>query len=78
MKLYKILLPVVLASSIAPFASFAADPASCKTVRFADVGWTDITATTAVASSLLSALSYEPDVKVLSVPVTYDSLKIKI
>ncbi|EVU16943.1 putative glycine betaine-binding ABC transporter domain protein, partial [Vibrio parahaemolyticus V-223/04] len=25
----------------------------CKTVRFADVGWTDITATTAVTTELL-------------------------
>lgn len=77
MKLYKLLLSVILASSIVPFSSFAADSASCKEVRFADVGWTDITATTAIASSLLSALSYEPDVKVLSVPVTYASLKNK-
>ena len=27
--------------------ALAADPDSCKTVRFSDVGWTDITATTA-------------------------------
>jgi glycine betaine/proline transport system substrate-binding protein len=31
-------------------AAFAAEPGSCKAVRFADVGWTDITATTATAS----------------------------
>ena len=31
----------------------AADPDSCKTVRFSDVGWTDITATTAVTSRVL-------------------------
>ena len=30
--------------------AFAADAESCKTVRFSDVGWTDITATTAAAS----------------------------
>ena len=53
----------------------AADPAACETVRFSDVGWTDITATTAATSVVLSALGYEPDVKVLSVPVTYTSLK---
>ena len=29
-------------------AAVAAEPESCKTVRFSDVGWTDITATTAV------------------------------
>ena len=55
----------------------AADPASCKTVRFSDVGWTDITATTAATSEVLMALGYEPEAKVLSVPVTYASLKNK-
>jgi glycine betaine/proline transport system substrate-binding protein len=55
----------------------AADPESCKTVRFSDVGWTDITATTAVASVVLTALGYEPETQVLSVPVTYASLKNK-
>ncbi|MEP9373901.1 choline ABC transporter substrate-binding protein [Mesorhizobium sp. KR1-2] len=55
--------------------AFAADPASCKTVRLSDVGWTDIQATTGVASVLLTALGYEPQVIQLSVPVTYASLK---
>jgi len=55
----------------------AAEPASCKTVRFSDVGWTDITSTTATASVILEALGYTPDVQVLSVPVTYTSLKNK-
>ena len=57
--------------------SLAADPESCKKVRFSDVGWTDITATTAVASVLLEGLGYEPEAQVLSVPVTYTSLKNK-
>ena len=55
----------------------AAEPESCSTVRFSDVGWTDITATTAVTSLLLRALGYETDIKILSVPVTYASLKNK-
>ncbi|MCY1707916.1 choline ABC transporter substrate-binding protein [Pannonibacter sp. SL95] len=55
----------------------AAEPESCKAVRFSDVGWTDITATTAVASTILLSLGYETDVKVLSVPVTYASMKNK-
>ncbi len=55
----------------------AADPEACMTVRFSDVGWTDITATTAAASVVLEALGYEPDVKVLSVPVTYASMENK-
>jgi glycine betaine/proline transport system substrate-binding protein len=67
---------VVAALSVVAPAS-AADPESCKAVRFADVGWTDITATTAAASVVLDALGYAPDVKVLSVPVTYASLENK-
>ncbi len=55
--------------------AFAADPESCKEVKFSDVGWTDITATTATASVILDALGYEPSVEILSVPVTYTSLK---
>ncbi|MFB7145901.1 MULTISPECIES: choline ABC transporter substrate-binding protein [Agrobacterium] len=58
-------------------AAGAAEPASCGTVRFSDVGWTDITATTATATVLLKSLGYETDVKLLSVPVTYTSLKNK-
>ena len=55
----------------------AGDSEACKTVRFSDVGWTDITATTATATVLLRALGYEPVTQVLSVPVTYSSLKNK-
>ena len=55
--------------------AFAADPASCKTVNLSDVGWTDITATTAATSVVLEALGYKPDVKVLAVPVTYKSME---
>ena len=58
-------------------AAVAKDPESCKVVTFSDVGWTDITATTAATSVVLEALGYETDVKVLSVPVTYASLKNK-
>ncbi len=58
-------------------AAHAAEPESCATVRFSDVGWTDITATTATAAVLLEALGYDADIKVLSVPVTYSSLKNK-
>ena len=53
---------------------YAAEPESCGTVRFSDVGWTDITATTALTGTVLEALGYKVDVKVLSVPVTYTSL----
>ncbi|MEQ5773960.1 choline ABC transporter substrate-binding protein [Thalassospira sp. NFXS8] len=48
---------------------------ACKTVTFSDVGWTDITATTATASVMLDALGYNTKIELLSVPVTYTSLK---
>ncbi|MEJ1158638.1 choline ABC transporter substrate-binding protein [Prosthecomicrobium sp. N25] len=57
--------------------AIAAEPASCKTVRFSDVGWTDITATTGLASRVLTGLGYTPKAEVLSVPVTYTSMKNK-
>src|SRR6202142_1843754 len=52
-----------------------ADPPSCETVRFADVGWTDVTSTTALASELLRGIGYRPQTTVLSVPVTFASLQ---
>lgn len=55
-------------------SSSQAHAASCGSVTFSDVGWTDITATTAATTLVLDALGYETDIKVLSVPVTYTSL----
>jgi len=66
----------VLGAAMASSA-FAGDAASCKTVKFADVGWTDIQVTTGATSVILEALGYEPQVSTLSVPVTYASLKNK-
>ena len=56
------------------FAASPAQAADCNTVRFSDVGWTDITATTAATTLVLEGLGYQTDVKVLSVPITYTSL----
>ncbi|TIP45032.1 MAG: glycine/betaine ABC transporter substrate-binding protein, partial [Mesorhizobium sp.] len=66
-----------LAALLTTTAAYAGDPASCKAVRLSDVGWTDIQATTGLASVLLTALGYEPQTIQLSVPVTYASLKNK-
>ncbi|WP_206455937.1 choline ABC transporter substrate-binding protein [Aurantimonas marina] len=65
---------LALGASLLSFPALAQDAESCSTVRLSDVGWTDITSTTAVASNILSGLGYEPDVKILSVPVTFASL----
>ena len=57
-----------------PLLANAAEPAQCSTVNFSDVGWTDITATTAATTLVAEALGYETETKVLSVPVTYTGL----
>jgi glycine betaine/proline transport system substrate-binding protein len=63
---------VVLALSLSASTVFAAG--SCDMVRFSDVGWTDITATTAATSEILTGLGYKTKTQLLSVPVTYKSL----
>lgn len=63
-------------SLYAPLAS-AQEPASCKTVRFADVGWSDIAATTGLASVVLEGLGYKPTVTIASVPITFAGIKSK-
>ena len=65
------------AALLAPLFVQAAEPASCAKVRFADVGWTDITVTTAVTSEVLHALGYQTTTNMISVPVTYKSLQNK-
>ena len=65
-----------LKSTLSVLAICAAAPAlaDCDTVTFSDVGWTDITATTAATTIVLDALGYDTEIKILSVPVTYISL----
>jgi len=62
--------------TLSALALCAASPAlaDCGTITFSDVGWTDITATTAVTTFVLDALGYDTDIKLLSVPVTYTSM----
>jgi glycine betaine/proline transport system substrate-binding protein len=65
----------IVFSALTIGSAAAADDASCKTIRLSDPGWTDITATNGVTSVILTALGYEPDVKTLSVPIGYQSMK---
>ncbi|TDX32318.1 glycine betaine/proline transport system substrate-binding protein [Modicisalibacter xianhensis] len=58
----------------APLA-MAEVPESCQTVRFAEVGWTDITATTALASEVLEGLGYKTTSDTVSVPIAYAGMK---
>jgi len=79
MRLSKTALIVLVVTLISSGCGAPSDPATvdCSLVRMSDVGWSDITATTGAVQVVLEALGYEVDVKMLSVPVTYASLKNK-
>ena len=63
-----------LATTVTFVFAGSAFAASCDKVIFSDVGWTDITATTAATTVVLDALGYQTEIKLLSVPVTYTGL----
>ncbi len=46
----------------------------CDKIVFSDVGWTDITSTTAATTVVLDALGYQTEVQILSIPVTLAGL----
>lgn len=64
----------LLTTAVTFALSGSAFAAGCDRIVFSDVGWTDITATTAATTLVLEALGYETDTKVLAVPVTYTGL----
>ncbi|MDJ0943632.1 MAG: choline ABC transporter substrate-binding protein [Kiloniellales bacterium] len=70
----RLLAVLSLSLLVAAGAARAAEPESCKKVRFSDVGWSCVTATTSIAVSILEGLGYETKVDVLSVPVTFQGL----
>lgn len=74
---FKFVVAAVLAAVLGGTAAQAADPASCKSVKMSDIGWTDVTAMTATTGQILKALGYSPKIDLLSVPVTFTSLKSK-
>ena len=62
---------------VAAVLAQAAEPPSCKAVRISDVGWTDVTSTSALFSVLVRQLGYDSTVTVLSIPVTFTAMKNK-
>jgi glycine betaine/proline transport system substrate-binding protein len=56
-------------------AAAGAEAATCSTVKFADIGWTDITATTALSSVVLEGLGYKAESTIASVPIAFAGLK---
>ncbi|NDU99776.1 choline ABC transporter substrate-binding protein [Pseudoroseicyclus tamaricis] len=63
------------ASVLALSATAAFAQAECDSVSFSDVGWTDITTTTATATHILEGLGYDVETSILSVPVTFAALE---
>ena len=72
-----VLLALLGSWSLAPAGAAAVEPAECKPVRFADIGWTDITATTSLATVVLQGLGYKPSTTIASVPIAFTGLKKK-
>jgi glycine betaine/proline transport system substrate-binding protein len=58
-------------------AAGAAEPPECRNVRFADIGWTDITATTSLTAVVLQSLGYRTSTTIASVPIAFTGLKKK-
>lgn len=77
MKITYMLAAAVTLAITAGNAAYAGDSESCKTVRFGQVAWTDLQATTGVAHTLLSGLGYEPKVTDVQLEVAFTSLKNK-
>jgi glycine betaine/proline transport system substrate-binding protein len=76
---YATLAGLVLLGALASWgdarAAVPTEPGSCRVVRMSDVGWTDVTSTTALAAEILQSIGYQPSITVLSVPVTFASLQ---
>lgn len=66
---------IALASCLWTGHVVAAEPAQCETVRFTGPGWTDISSTNALASTVLEGLGYRTEVNTLAVPIGFEGLK---
>jgi glycine betaine/proline transport system substrate-binding protein len=69
------LLLIVAHAALADTAADQRSAPACETVRLADIGWTDVTATTALLARLLRQLGYRTQTTILSVPVTFAAMK---
>jgi glycine betaine/proline transport system substrate-binding protein len=69
----RLALMAVLAAWMLPAG--AAEDAACRTVRLADVGWSDIAAANGLASVVLEGLGYKPAMTLASIPVALAGMK---
>jgi glycine betaine/proline transport system substrate-binding protein len=56
-------------------SAWAQEPESCKMVRFAEIGWADIAATTGVAMTFSEGLGYQTRKIMASVPIAFTGIK---
>src|SRR5690606_3703026 len=75
MNCLKTLAGAALLSSLLMPTAWAQEPASCQQVRFAEIGWADIAATTGVAMALTEGLGYQPKKIMASVPIAFTGVK---
>lgn len=66
--------PLLAIALAAAQPALAEEVEQCQNLVFSDVGWSDITATTALTTTVLEALGYQTETRILSVPVTYTAL----
>jgi glycine betaine/proline transport system substrate-binding protein len=70
------LTPIIMSLGVVfMFATSAMCENDCRQIRLADIGWTDVSATTAVAAQLLNESGYASKVLLLSLPVALAGLK---
>lgn len=77
MKTFKTTAAIGLLACTLMQGSWAQEPASCEKVRFAEIGWADIAATTGVAMVLAEGLGYAPSKVMASVPIAFTGVKNK-
>ena len=77
MKLGSKLVGVVAGMALLSGQVALAEDASCKKVRLAEVGWSDIAATTGMASVVFEGLGYKPVVTMASIPIVLAGVKKK-
>ena len=75
MKTIKQLAGVGLLSVAMLQSAWAQEPESCKMVRFAEIGWADIAATTGVAMTLSDGLGYQTRKIMASVPIAFTGVQ---
>lgn len=68
-------LAAVAACVLAVASAHASDNETCRKVTLGDVGWSDIAATTGIATALLEGLGYQADKTTASPPIVLAGLK---